>query len=93
MLENRLEELVPLLFHDQLSDDAIHDIVHVRVSCDDPGGDVDNLVLLLSTQNEVGVRGVICQVHGVLDCRLLANSESTDTFNKGFNLGGMLVKF
>ena len=93
MLENGLQELAPLLCHNLLSNNAVRDVVHMRVSVDDPGGNVDSLVLLLGAQNEVGVRGVICQVHGVLDCRLLATSESTGTLNKGFNLGGMLVKF
>ena len=93
MLEDGLEELAPLLFRNLLRDDAVRDIVHVRVSGDDPGGDIDSFVLLLGAQNEVGVRGVICQEHGVFNCRSLANSESADTLSKGFNLRGMLVEF
>ena len=93
MLEDGLEELAPLLFRNLLSDNAVRDVVHMRISGDDPGGNVDSLVLLLGTQNEVGVRGEICQVHGVLDCGSLMNGERADTLNKGFNLGGTLVKF
>jgi hypothetical protein len=61
MLENRLQELAPLLLGYLLCDDAVRNVVHVRVSGDNPCRDVGSLVFLFGAQNEVRVGGVVCQ--------------------------------
>lgn len=91
VLQYGLEELAPLLLHNLLRDNPVGNVVHMCIPGDNPCGDVDDLVLLLRTQDEFRIRREVRQEQGVLDCGCLADSQLADTGCPGFYLGGPLV--